>query len=917
METPRSENRVQTVHLSMAKHSSKKKSLFGKDDNNESDLGSITPLRFGSGRTNKQANSALNNITSFRNLFGNDSPDSERSLSPDFAHKYTNNGRYELLTEGHDKENQHGVDEETRFSFHSIPATPNGRLSTEESVLLDESNSNSLSVQMSSDLNLVEKRPQPMMRTPSVTTRSAKQSLVRSLEPSFRRMNEKMESTNVATPHSNNPVTERHYIAPRSTVKARTALHFNDMQTISTKSFYSSSVSENKPKIEQKRIVPPTPMVPPVSKHPVKDISPPKTAKSGSTAKTPRKNTALRRRSKSFSANTPRLGQRGVVHKIRKPSKKPSPSAPDGDKKSAESKAPKKRGRGKEKPNKRALAGDTKSCPTTPKARSEKEQEKDDLLKQLERVKAILEEGQCRLQRARPLSMTRSMTDLRKGTQSCGEEADSSSSEADDSATDEEEESQGRQRKFFRSRRGSRSQPKVYNHFNSISLEVRKGGKRRLVDFPQTPKRRRTEFAREKFDFESERQEVDALINRLDQSSCYAREECYEQQEQQQPYETTEYAEVIDVGDDEPIPIQSNVIYVTMDDYAVEDTQIDGMMVYEESMQSGQTVIVRHDDQNQTTTAQNDDDFLSAMMVDSAADGFSQNNQTQWIAEETVQTTITISESTTEYYPIFYRDRVKELWRQDRLQTSADAAQMDVFHALRQQGRTHKQRHGTGQDQYQLDAGQRAYGAVQCTECGLTYSNNEPEEELIHENFHRSQAQLTFAGWANEHIVSQVPEWDVTGRIIVVSQVDSRQWLVKVRSILEVVDSELGFATHGELAEGACVYLAIARSTVLGVCVVQPLQFANRMISIEGLHGVPIDCYSSEFYPAKCGISRIWVSPKYRRLGVGRTLMTAIKQHYIFGYVMRFDEIAFGAPTESGKLFAESVTGRNDFLVYL
>uniref|UniRef100_A0A182K746 Uncharacterized protein n=1 Tax=Anopheles christyi TaxID=43041 RepID=A0A182K746_9DIPT len=159
------------AHLGTPKVSSSKKSLFGKDVEDEADIGPMTPLRFGSHRRKGQTpNNALTNITSFRNLFGNESPDSDRSLSPDFVRRFTNNGRYELLSADYDKENlAHSVvDEETRFSFgsSSIPETPCSRLSAEESALLDENNSNSLSILMSSDLNLAEKRSKALQRTP-------------------------------------------------------------------------------------------------------------------------------------------------------------------------------------------------------------------------------------------------------------------------------------------------------------------------------------------------------------------------------------------------------------------------------------------------------------------------------------------------------------------------------------------------------------------------------------------------------------------------------------------------------------------------------------------------------------------------------------------------------------------------------
>lgn len=45
-------------------------------------------------------------------------------------------------------------------------------------------------------------------------------------------------------------------------------------------------------------------------------------------------------------------------------------------------------------------------------------------------------------------------------------------------------------------------------------------------------------------------------------------------------------------------------------------------------------------------------------------------------------------------------------------------------------------------------------------------------------------------------------------------------------------------------------------------------------------------------------------------------LMAAVQNHFIFGGRLTLDEIAFSAPTELGKQFAQKFFGRNDFLVY-
>ena len=41
-----------------------------------------------------------------------------------------------------------------------------------------------------------------------------------------------------------------------------------------------------------------------------------------------------------------------------------------------------------------------------------------------------------------------------------------------------------------------------------------------------------------------------------------------------------------------------------------------------------------------------------------------------------------------------------------------------------------------GDDQYQIDAGQKRFGASECGQCGLVYQLGDPEDEIRHEQFH-------------------------------------------------------------------------------------------------------------------------------------------------------------------------------------
>lgn len=48
------------------------------------------------------------------------------------------------------------------------------------------------------------------------------------------------------------------------------------------------------------------------------------------------------------------------------------------------------------------------------------------------------------------------------------------------------------------------------------------------------------------------------------------------------------------------------------------------------------------------------------------------------------------------------------------------------------------------ENQYQLDAGQKQFGATQCTECGVVYQIGDPEDENAHLNYHNNRRTLKF-----------------------------------------------------------------------------------------------------------------------------------------------------------------------------
>ncbi|XP_047506376.1 N-acetyltransferase ESCO2 [Pieris napi] len=213
----------------------------------------------------------------------------------------------------------------------------------------------------------------------------------------------------------------------------------------------------------------------------------------------------------------------------------------------------------------------------------------------------------------------------------------------------------------------------------------------------------------------------------------------------------------------------------------------------------------------------------------------------------------------------------------------------------------------TGIDQYVIDAGQKKFGATQCSECGVIYQIGDPLDEHDHLIHHNATDVLKFNGWKDEYIVEKTQ----TGRIIRVRGGDTG-WK-KVLSVLNrVVHPQLGYSSDlpGE-THGYTAYLYIEKKQIVGCLVVEPKARAYKL-----LPGEP-DCCSVEEYPVKCGVSRIWTHAKYRRRGVAGRMLECARASFLYGIALTRQEIAFSSPTPSGKAFATKYCGTENFYVYL
>ncbi|KAM6977630.1 uncharacterized protein esco1 [Aplochiton taeniatus] len=224
-----------------------------------------------------------------------------------------------------------------------------------------------------------------------------------------------------------------------------------------------------------------------------------------------------------------------------------------------------------------------------------------------------------------------------------------------------------------------------------------------------------------------------------------------------------------------------------------------------------------------------------------------------------------------------------------------------------------------------IDAGQKHFGAVTCSVCGMLYSAANPEDESQHLHFHNQFiSAVRYVGWKKERILGEYPD----GKIILVLPDDPKYALKKVEEIREMVDNDLGFQqVKNQCPSQTKTFLFISNDKkVAGCLIAEHIQEGYRVIEEALPEGSEKEkvmferqrawCCSTNPEPALCGISRIWVFSMMRRQGIASRMIECLRNNFIYGSYLSKDEIAFSDPTPDGKLFATHYCGTSQFLVY-
>ncbi|XP_012566873.1 N-acetyltransferase ESCO2 isoform X1 [Hydra vulgaris] len=228
----------------------------------------------------------------------------------------------------------------------------------------------------------------------------------------------------------------------------------------------------------------------------------------------------------------------------------------------------------------------------------------------------------------------------------------------------------------------------------------------------------------------------------------------------------------------------------------------------------------------------------------------------------------------------------------------------------------------SGKEQTYIDLGQKNFGHVTCTICGMVYTKSQVDDETQHAKYHEKLVQkLKFPGWKNERVVQEFYD----GRIILVKSSDNHLHQKKLLDIKDIVDTELGFTKNQNTnSSDQQVYLFISAKKIVGYAVALPISKAFPIIltteisNPESACGAPTTswCCSIEPVPAVCGISRIWVFSQNRRQNIATRIVDCIRHNFLYGCVISKNKIAFSDPTPDGRIFAEKYIEDPRILVF-
>lgn len=139
--------------------------------------------------------------------------------------------------------------------------------------------------------------------------------------------------------------------------------------------------------------------------------------------------------------------------------------------------------------------------------------------------------------------------------------------------------------------------------------------------------------------------------------------------------------------------------------------------------------------------------------------------------------------------------------------------------------------------------------------------------------------------------------------------------VARVEKLLEFVNKELdappsnnAWKNQTQESIPGYAFVVLVKGLAVGLCVTEPIsdvQHQGKWMVFRTQEIVPRQVNQL----IRLGISRIWIAPKWRRLGLGNHLLEAVCKYLVHGLTLKPNEVAFSQPSSAGSLLAKNFNG--------
>ncbi|KAH3660485.1 hypothetical protein OGAPHI_007071 [Ogataea philodendri] len=197
-----------------------------------------------------------------------------------------------------------------------------------------------------------------------------------------------------------------------------------------------------------------------------------------------------------------------------------------------------------------------------------------------------------------------------------------------------------------------------------------------------------------------------------------------------------------------------------------------------------------------------------------------------------------------------------------------------------------------------------------CPQCQMSYIPHLKADQQSHNKYHERAVEgidlgpgfMKFGIFIKNHRLKS----GVDGRIVEINPSSAKETAVAVE-LLKIANTVLN-APEGNKSwlsdvNGGKVFLFLIRNKAVAICSTERVNAGQWMVYESG------KIVPHQSVPLVMGISRIYVSHKYRRLGIAMHLLRAIEDNSVYGVSLKNTQIGWSQPSEFGGKLACSYNG--------